>query len=201
MVNNIAGVILAGGNNSRFNNLIKSKIEISGITIIERILDTIRPIFSEIIIVTNTTDEFIHLSGVRFTGDSFQGTGPLGGIHAALKTNSSDAVFIFAGDMPLLDREIINLQIDCFRSNSCDIIIPRIKANIEPLHAIYNSSVYPMLETYLSGKNNFAIREFIQLMNAGYFELDSNDKNRRAFSNVNTPEDKERIETILNGDN
>lgn len=197
MENKIAGVILAGGSNSRFNNNIKAKIEICGVPIIQRILDTISPIFSEIIIVTNTPDEFSDLKGVHFAGDIFLKTGPLGGIHAAIKASSGDAVFVFAGDMPLLDKKIIHKQIEEYNKNSCDILIPRIDNNIEPLHAIYSSSVFSILESYLSGKNNYAIREFITKMNVRYSELDSTEENKRAFSNVNTPEDKDRIEGIL----
>jgi len=198
MTNDIAGVVLAGGTNSRFNNIIKAKIEICGVPVINRILNTIRPIFSEIVIVTNTPDEFSDLTGVRFTADTFIKTGPLGGIHAALKTISCDAVFVFAGDMPLLDKRIINKQIEDYKLSSCDILIPRIKENIEPLHAIYNASVYPKLDAYLSGKNNYAIREFIRHMNVRYSELESTEENKKAFSNINTPEDKELIEFFIN---
>lgn len=197
MTNDIAGVILAGGSNSRFNNIIKAKIEICGVSIIQRILNIIQPVFSEIVIVTNTPDEFSDLSGVSFTSDTFLKTGPLGGIHAALKTTTSDAIFVFAGDMPLLDRKIIEKQLEDFKLSSCDILIPRINGDIEPLHAIYSSTVYQMLDTYLSGKKNYAIREFITQMNVSYSELDNNYENRIAFSNVNTPEDKILIEEIL----
>lgn len=197
MTNDIAGVVLAGGTNSRFNNIIKAKIVICGVPVINRILNTIRPIFSEIVIVTNTPDEFSDLTGVRFTADTFIKTGPLGGIHAALKTISCDAVFVFAGDMPLLDKRIINKQIEDYKLSSCDILIPRIKENIEPLHAIYSSAVYPMLEDYLLRDENYAVRDFIALMNVRYSDLDSTAENKRAFSNVNTPEDKILIEEIL----
>jgi molybdopterin-guanine dinucleotide biosynthesis protein A len=53
MVHNISGVILAGGSNKRFTGMTKANIVIGGKTIISRIMEIIRDIFDEIIIVTN----------------------------------------------------------------------------------------------------------------------------------------------------
>ena len=39
--------------------------------------------------------------------DEILGAGPLGGIHAAMKASSNDSIFVFAGDMPFLDKDII----------------------------------------------------------------------------------------------
>jgi molybdopterin-guanine dinucleotide biosynthesis protein A len=81
MAHNISGVILAGGASKRFNDIIKTKIVIDGKTIISRIIETIDDIFDEIIIVTNTPDEFKEYANCRIIGDQFLNKGPLGGIH------------------------------------------------------------------------------------------------------------------------
>ena len=114
MAGNISGVILAGGENRRFNGLPKSKIVIDGKTIIARILDTINEIFDEIIIVTNSPEEYKEYSNCKIVSDHFLKAGPLGGIHAALKGTSNEAIFVFAGDMPLLDKKLIISQINYF---------------------------------------------------------------------------------------
>src|SRR5450759_2128051 len=126
MVHNISGVILAGGANKRFNGITKAKIVIDGKTIISRIIDTIGDIFDEIIIVTNTPEEFKEYTNFKLVSDKFLKIGPLGGIHAALKASSKEAMFVFAGDMPLIDKRVITRQIDFFNSHKCDILIPRI---------------------------------------------------------------------------
>ena len=104
---NISGVVLAGGANSRFGGRNKAKTLIGGGQIILRILYTLRQIFDEIIIVTNTPDEYGQLEGVKIARDHFLKVGPLGGIHASMKVSSKEAVFIFAGDMPFLNRDLI----------------------------------------------------------------------------------------------
>jgi len=100
MVKNITGIILAGGANTRFEGITKSNVVIGGRTIIARMIDTLKEIFDDIIIVTNKRGEFSDYNNFKITGDQFLKKGPLGGIHAALKASAGEAVFIFAGDMP-----------------------------------------------------------------------------------------------------
>jgi molybdopterin-guanine dinucleotide biosynthesis protein A len=185
----ISGVILAGGVNKRFSGLTKSNIVIDGKKIITRITDTLKDIFNEIIIVTNNPDEFKEFSNYRIIPDQYLNVGPLGGIHAALKSSSNETVFIFAGDMPLLDKEIIIRQIEYYKTHKCDILIPRINSNIEPLHAIYNISVISVLEKYLSMNHDYAVREFFKNVNVGIMEMDDSDDISKAFTNINTPDD------------
>ena len=100
MPNNISGVILAGGANKRFGGITKAKVVIDGLTIISRIIFVIEDLFSEIIIVTNRSEEFRDLISFKIVEDQYLNAGPLGGIHSALKSSSEDAIFVFAGDMP-----------------------------------------------------------------------------------------------------
>ncbi len=197
MVSNISGVILAGGANTRFKGEIKSKLVIGGIPIIERIIDTIRDIFDEIIIVTNNPEEFSEYVSYKITRDHFLKTGPLGGIHAALKASGKDAVFVFAGDMPHLDNKLINRQIDIFNSDKYEILVPRINGNIEPLHSIYNNSLRKTLEEYLKSTKNFAVRDFFSLVNINYMDLEESLETEKAFININQPSDVLMVEKIL----
>lgn len=197
MVSNISGVILAGGANTRFKGEIKSKLVIGGIPIIERIIDTIRDIFDEIIIVTNNPEEFSEYVSYKITGDHFLKTGPLGGIHAALKASGKDAVFVFAGDMPLLDKKLINRQIDIFNSDKYEILVPRINGNIEPLHSIYNNSLRKTLEEYLKSTKNFAVRDFFSLVNINYMDLEESLETEKAFININQPSDVLIVDQIV----
>jgi molybdopterin-guanine dinucleotide biosynthesis protein A len=194
---NISGVILAGGANSRFNGITKANVVIGGKTIIDRILVIIEALFSEIIIVTNTPQEFRKYSDFKIVSDVILNKGPLGGIHAALKATDNDAVFVFAGDMPVLNANIISRLIDSYASQKYEVMIPSIGNNIEPLHSIYNKSVLPKLEEYLSDNNDYAVRDFIKSVKTGYLNLENSEHNRMAFSNINSPEDLLLFERLL----
>jgi molybdopterin-guanine dinucleotide biosynthesis protein A len=186
---NISGVILAGGSGNRLGGITKANIVINGKTIISGIIETITEFFSEIIIVTNAPEEFGDYSRFKIESDQFLNVGPLGGIHAALKASTCEALFVFAGDMPRLDREIIGRQLAYFNSHKCEVLIPSAGSNIEPLHAIYSLSVLKKMEDYLSGKNNYAVRDFLKLVDVNYLPLEDNEKTKSAFTNINRPSD------------
>ena len=185
----ISGVILAGGANKRFGGITKATIIVDGEKIITRMIGTIRDLFEEIIIVTNTLKEFQEFSECKIIEDQYQKAGPLGGIHAALKSTSSDSIFVFAGDMPFLDKKIIVDQIEEFNRNNYDVLIPRVGELIEPLHAIYRKSVLEDLERFLSDANNRAVRNFLSELNAGYLQIRETEASIKAFTNINLPSD------------
>ncbi|MEI6048011.1 MAG: molybdenum cofactor guanylyltransferase [Bacteroidota bacterium] len=197
LCNRISGVILAGGVSKRFQNTTKANIVIGGKTIMSRITETLQDIFEEIVIVTNTPEEFKKFDNYTIVTDQFINAGPLGGIHAALKASSKEALFVFAGDMPLLDKKYIIRQIDYYNSHKCDILVPRIKSYIEPLHAIYNLSLIKVLEEYLTRDHDNAVRAFFKVVNVRYMQLEDTEETKNAFMNVNSPDEISIIEKIL----
>lgn len=185
----ISGVILAGGASNRFGGITKSNIVLRGEKIISRIINNINDIFDEIIIVTNDPSEFREFTTCKIIGDHYLKAGPLGGIHSALKSSANDAIFVFAGDMPFLKKEIIAEQINQFCLNDYDILIPLIGEFIEPLHSIYRVTVMGDLEKFLTGGKNRSVRDFIKLLNVGYLRIEESEENKRAFTNINSQSD------------
>ena len=192
MGNRISGVILAGGSNKRFGGITKANVVIGGKSIISRILSIVFDLFDEIIIVTNKPEEFREFFQYRIVKDLFQKAGPLGGIHAALKATSADAIFVFAADMPFLDRKIISDQINEFNKGEYDVLIPAVNQFIEPLHAIYRKSVLNDLERFLSERKSKAVRDFLREVSVGYFQLQETEESKRAFVNINSPTDLDK---------
>jgi molybdopterin-guanine dinucleotide biosynthesis protein A len=189
MNKNISAAILAGGGGKRFDGINKSKIIIDGKTIISRIIETFDEIFDEIIIVSNTPAEFKEFAGCNIIGDQFLNKGPLAGIHSALKNTDSEALFIVAGDMPFLKKELIDKQIYCFNNSDCDILIPQNDDFIEPLHGIYRKSIGLMLEKFLEEGKNYAIHEFLKMVNVQYLDFGGVVESKRALTNINSPSD------------
>lgn len=193
----LSAAILAGGTATRFGGAIKSNLVIDGRNVLSRIMDAISGIFSEIIIVTNNPAEFGHFDDIKIISDIFKGIGPLGGIHAALMASSSEAVFIVAGDMPLLRREIIYDQVELFKEKQPDVLIPRIGDYIEPLHSVYKRSILSALEDYILNNKDKAVWRFINTMNVDYFEPEDENSAANSFISINSPADAEIIEKII----
>lgn len=193
--NDFCGVILAGGENKRYNGIVKANLLINGKPIIARTLEVLNPIFDDILIVTNSKDQFSDYSNYKMVSDIFEKVGPLGGLHAALNSTSRDAVFMVASDMPLLSGEIITDMLEQFVSCNCEILIPRHNGLDEPLHAIYSRSLLERLDNFLNSSKQYAIRDFLKLAVVDYFAVDI--ENVNPFLNINRPADMAQIEEIM----
>jgi molybdopterin-guanine dinucleotide biosynthesis protein A len=194
---NVSGVILAGGAGKRLNGIIKAKLIIRGKPVISLIIDTLNELFDEIIIVTNTPDEFSEFSKFKIVGDQFFNKGPLAGLHSSMKFSTHRELFVVAGDMPLLDKDIIIKQLEYFNDNNYPALIPRINQFIEPLHGIYQKSLLKNLEEYLEAPNDYSIMAFLKTINTGYLQYEDSEITRKAFMNINSPSDLVIVERLL----
>jgi molybdopterin-guanine dinucleotide biosynthesis protein A len=188
-VKNISGVILAGGASSRFGGRTKSNMTVGGTSIISRTVNTLSEIFDEIIIVTNKPDEFQEFRNCRLVSDRYLKVGPLGGIHAGMIASSNPSVFVFGGDMPFISKELIIRQIQYFNNTTCDVLIPKMNSDEEPLHAIYSLSIFIKLDYYLLTRSDYAIKDFLCKVEVKNLNIDETPSNRKIFTNINTPSD------------
>lgn len=197
-IKEISGVILAGGANSRFGGTTKSNMIVGGISIISRMVNVLSEIFEEIIIVANKPEEFQSLQKYKIVQDEYKKIGPLGGIHAAMNAASNPVVFVFAGDMPFISKELILRQIESFRKAECNALIPRMNFRNEPLHAIYSLSAFIKLDYFLHMNQGNAIKDFLGKIEVNYLDLEETPAYKSVFTNINTPSDLTAAETILN---
>ena len=97
MINNVTGIILAGGKSTRMG-VNKAFLKIGGCTIIEEIFSKFKNIFSRVIIIANEIERFNFL-GAQITPDIIPSKGPLGGIYTGLIKSSSFHNFVTACDV------------------------------------------------------------------------------------------------------
>ena len=161
---NIEGLVLAGGENSRFGGEIKANIILDGGPIIERSLGVLNKIFTRVSIATNNREIFSAFDEYRMIPDIHKKVGPLGGIHAGMIESDADALFVVAGDMPFLDSELIKYMVNKFLESGAEILIPRVNSFNEPLHAVYSRNIGDRLDDFLFASGHFAIRGFFIFM-------------------------------------
>ncbi len=188
-ITDITAVILAGGNNSRIQQE-KSLIKIQGNHLIDKQVVLLESIFENIIISTSKETLRSKFPNLQIVEDEFINCGPLGGIHAAMKHSQTEAVFVFACDMPYLEASIIHRQIAVYRNTDVDILVPQHEEGIEPLHAIYSKANLPYLEECLTS-GRYSVRSFYSRSNAGY--LDFEKEYIKYFFNINTHTDLQKI--------
>ncbi len=188
-INDIAGAILAGGRNSRMAGQNKSFIQINGKPIIAKTIGLLGGIFEEIILVTNSPQEYkSYKKAVVMVEDIIKGAGPLSGIHAALSVTEKEAVFFVACDMPFLHNASIRQQLELFTKIDCDCLVPIIGSCLEPLHAIYKKSLRDNIYGFLRDSSDYSIRGFFKTVNVYYWDLENSRFNKKIFKNVNRKE-------------
>ncbi len=187
----VAGVILAGGKSRRYG-MNKALVKIDGISLIERVIRVLEPLFRDLILITNTPDEYAHLR-LPMYGDLIKGLGPIGGIYTALSNIPHEAGFFVACDMPLLSQTLISHMVEV-RGNF-DVVVPRISGRMETLHALYGKGCLSSIKRQIDSREYQIIRIFkevhVQYMEEE--EIRKFDSDLKSFINVNRPEELKNI--------
>lgn len=131
--NNVNAFILAGGKSSRMG-IDKGLIKFNGKSIIEYILEQLKPVVQKIVIVSNNPD--YELFGVTVISDLVKDIGPAGGIYTALSHTDSESNFIVSCDMPFINSTAIQYVIQ--NSAQTLITVPVYHQQMEPLFAAYS---------------------------------------------------------------
>lgn len=189
-----SAAILAGGKNSRMGGENKAFLCFEGKSLIQRTISVLKLSFSEIFIVTNSPRSYDqYTNDTIIIEDSIKEIGPLGGMHAALSQTKSAAVFFVACDMPYLHNEFIEKQIRKFEKIEADVLVPRIGDRLEPLHGIYGQRISDKLLSFLQYGQKRSVRDFLQKVKTEYWDLDDTAVNQKYFTNVNTPEELQKL--------
>jgi molybdopterin-guanine dinucleotide biosynthesis protein A len=188
----VAGVILAGGRNSRMGGRDKAFLRVGGETVFARSLGVLRRCFAQVVVVSNTPEKYAGFA-VDTVADELRGCGPLGGLHAGLGSIATPYAFVIACDMPFLRVEPIRYLVSRLREQ--DAIVPRWGGDIEPLHALYAVRLRARIAAAVA-RGGRAMRDFLPQIAVEYVPQAAMERvtgAEEAFRNVNTPEDAARF--------
>jgi molybdenum cofactor guanylyltransferase len=191
MKNDMTGIILAGGKNSRMKTN-KAFLEIDGSRLIDKTINIYREIFSEIFIVTNDPVSYIEFTDAAIVTDIYKGKGPLGGIYTGLFYSKNNYAFISACDMPFLNKKFIIYLTE--QADKFDIVVPQLSEGFQPLHAIYSQNCLSHIKKMLLA-DKLKISSFykdVRLLSVPEEKIKPFNQDGRLFINVNTPEDMEK---------
>ncbi|OFZ73212.1 MAG: hypothetical protein A2451_16740, partial [Bdellovibrionales bacterium RIFOXYC2_FULL_39_8] len=175
---------------------------------IERTVKMMRRIFSQLILITNTPNEYAFLSLPMYS-DLFKQQGPLAGIHAALKNVESEKVFIISCDMPLITEETIRFILDY--PSFLPIVVPKADGFVQQLCGIYSRSVVELAEGLLSSsdeeegrdkhqhKRKCKVMSLLEMAGATKIEMEQEfgDYKANSFLNMNRLDEYEAILKLI----
>ena len=194
-----SAIILVGGEARRANGQEKFFFLYLGKTFIERLVDSLRDVTDEIIIVAKNREQcrrFNVLRDIRCIADIRQGIGPIGGLHAGALAAKGDLLFVSACDMPCIETAVVSHLFDTI--GDADAAIPSWNADmLEPLHAVYRRDA---LLRYLESHESYSLRPMIRSLRTRYVpveELRRFDPKLKTFTNINKLEELDRINATV----
>jgi len=192
----VSAILLAGGQSRRMGGNNKALLTVSGQTIIERVAHVLGRVFTEVLVITNTHEAFQFL-GLPMVADLRPGTGSLGGLYTGLTACTSDRGFLVACDMPFVHEGVVRNLAE--RDGRYQVVIPRVGAHLEPLHAVYSRSCLPHIKDLLDGGDLKIINLFskVSLMEVPETHVRLIDPSLRCFMNINTPADLNLARSLI----
>ncbi len=143
-----AAIILAGGQSRRMQRE-KSLLPVNGCAMIEAIIAQIAPHFDSIIISAVERNKFAFL-GLPTVEDEQPGRGPLLAILSALRFSPHAVNFFLACDIPAIHVPFMKKMLSL--ADGADIVVPCYRdGKFEPLFAIYNRRIIPVIERQVAG--------------------------------------------------
>ena len=187
----VTGVILAGGKSSRYGAN-KALAKTNGIPFIEIVIKVMGSLFKDLVLITNTPDEYAYLE-ISMYEDLIKGLGPIGGIYTALNSITNDAGFFVACDMPSLNPGLIRHMVGI--RDDFDVVVPEISGKMESLHALYTKRCLPAVRKLIDLREYQVIRFFpgVSVRHVKENEIRRFDPELKSFFNVNRPEELGRL--------
>lgn len=139
--NDITGIILAGGMNSRMGRN-KALVVWNGKSLLQWVYEAVKPLCNNMIISSN--EDIPMPEGSLRVPDIHPGTGPIAGIESGLFHSTTEMNIIVSCDTPALSEGFFSYMIQMHKD--FDISIPIHNGINEPLIGVYNRSVMPAFQ-------------------------------------------------------
>jgi len=147
---NITGVILAGGNSRRMGQN-KALMDFKGKSFIENIIENIKKDFP-VAISCNKNELYTNYNHEKIV-DEYEDIGPIGGIYSSLKSLESDYIWAISCDTPLVSSSFGSFLYSYISSDYDGFIPVARNGKLLPTLGIYSKSAIKIIEKMIREKN------------------------------------------------
>ncbi len=196
----MSSIILGGGRSSRLGQD-KILMTVAGDHLLERTVRKLSEINDELILVLAQNQQnpvSQSFPKVKTAIDFQSGKGPLIGIYSGMKISNDNHCITVACDMPFLNIELLRYMTNM--ASEFDAVIPLIRGEVEPLHAIYSKSCLKIIENMIEN-NDLKVRNLLNQVKVRYIEeteIRTFDPEYLSWFNINTPDDLRKAEFLMN---
>jgi molybdenum cofactor guanylyltransferase len=194
------GVVLAGGLARRMGGADKAHIRIGGRTILERVVERLRPQCAALILNANDAPERFADTGLPVVPDSVADyPGPLAGILAGLdwaaeRSLEIEWVVSVPSDCPFLPRDLVANLHDARVAASAQLACARSGERRHPVVALWPVSLRRDLQRAITGEGARKVDNWIARFTIGFADWPAAPVD--PFFNVNTPGDIAEAERL-----
>mgnify|MGYP001162680932 FL=1 len=200
-LNNILGVVLAGGKSQRFGKD-KSQVKLQGKLLIDYMLTEIVDEFNETLIISNNPINFMKSNKISITKDFQLNLGPLGGVLTAMKwikekNKNYKWISTFPTDTPFFTKEELKIFYKKININESKLFFIKNQNTRHNIFGLWSLDLMEKLEAdLLKGERKvevWADSIGVKIVNIDYKKPDP-------FFNINTEEDLKKAIKIMNND-
>ena len=179
----LTAIILAGGKSSRMGED-KGLMFFKDKPMIQYIIDVVKPLVNEIMIVTN--EKKYEQFGYPVYKDIIKDKGPLAGIVTGLTYSTTAKNIVLSCDVPFVNEGILRLLIaDC---ENFDVVIPEKENRTHQLIGVYDKSC---LATFKRELENDQRKLKLAIEKLNYKTVNANHIADKIFNNINSKHDIE----------
>lgn len=209
-INQITGVILAGGQSRRMGGGDKFLKKVENKTILDHVISQFSDQCKTLIISANGDHSRIERVNLPIVKDTIgEDMGPLSGILAAMlwsqsNTPSHTHILSVAADSPLFPSNYSEIMLK--RANECDkrsIILAKSRGRHHPIFGLWPIEHTPLLQTFLEtgGRKIRAWTDTLPNETKEFQDLLINGTNIDPFFNINEPKDLETFIQLIKAKN
>ncbi|MBL0169924.1 MAG: molybdenum cofactor guanylyltransferase [Gemmatimonadaceae bacterium] len=182
MFASIHPIVLVGGQSLRFGrDKLREPVGPSGTDwLVDRPVRTLREVFGARVTMVGDCDPEVAARADLQRPDRYPGSGPAGGILAALEQSAGD-VFVLAGDLPDITSASVRAILDAASGSDAWVVLGE-SGGVQPCIGLYRQVVRPLLaERLLAGRRS--LHDLVPMERLLLVPIDAGEAR-----NVNTPE-------------
>lgn len=193
-VQDITGLVLAGGLARRMGGIDKGLVAVGGKPMVEHALAALRPQVGRLMINANRNLDTYAGYGVPVVTDTIEGfQGPLAGIFSGLSAATTPYLLTVPCDSPLLAPDLAARMFLALETARADLAVAHDGRRQQPVFLLLRRELAPDLQAYLGGGDRK-----IDLWFARHKVAEADLSHRpETFVNVNDEEEQRRVEALL----
>ena len=200
-LNNVLGVVLAGGKSQRFGQD-KSQVKLQDKLLINYILNEIESEFVETLIIANESINFMQSKKISITKDFKGGLGPLGGVLTAMKwikekNKKYKWISTFPVDTPFFTKKELKFFYENINVNENKLFFIR---NNNTRHNIFGLWSLDLMEKLQNDLTKGERKVEVWADSVGVSMVNIEYKKPDPFFNINTKEDLNKAIELLKND-